>query len=690
MSARKPPPDRDALFAAVDALLDEEPQLPPPAERARLREAAGVTQARLAQALGSTVQTVKNWENGRSTPTPPRLEAYQRVLEGWAAKHPAAPALSAPSATPAPPPVEPAAPAPAGAPAATGTRTGRRAAGRRTTPTATSAAYPAGPLLVLDGDGQAYGAAGLVLDCPATTLPALVEWTLTQGVGAPRLHRHGQDADPLVVLTPAAAERYGLPPRLEDRRGLRLPEDHPVVQEIAAAGWQLTRRGLGPWPRIYRPAHAGRRQCVQLAVLPWAALDARSWPGLDAADAPTIAAALCLYAERVTTPRGTTATTGLELMTALRPPTRPVQDGSGRWTSAPAPGTLGTTPVTAAPPTLPAEHPAVHDQWTGGHADEEALHWTRPLDTLTGADTAMPWALGIDVNAAFLAAASRLPVGLDAPHHVVRPTFDRKRPGLWYLDLSAVRVDPRLPSPLTPTGQPPTGPGWYTTPTVQYAVELGAVVEPLEAFLHEAVGAYLDPWHDRLKAALTATLADLGVTRDSTDAAYLEAMAHLKDAAAATPAAGAALTAIKATAKGTIGKLREAPQGRGYRPGQPWHALNRPTYRPDIRASVIAAARVGLHRKAAKLAELTGAYPLGVLSDCIVYPAPTTNLLDLLPTSTSGKVLPGSFRPGPIPGYVKVEGIKPLPWAIDLLEQGLNPAQHIKGDGHDAVLDGGE
>ena len=56
----------EELFASVDALLNEEPHLPPPAERARLREAAGITQARLATALKTTTQSVKNWENGRS------------------------------------------------------------------------------------------------------------------------------------------------------------------------------------------------------------------------------------------------------------------------------------------------------------------------------------------------------------------------------------------------------------------------------------------------------------------------------------------------------------------------------------------------------------------------------------------------------------------------------------------------
>ncbi|MGQ4437814.1 helix-turn-helix domain-containing protein, partial [Streptomyces sp. SAS_260] len=92
----------EELFASVDALLEEEPHLPPPAERARLRESAGITQARLATALKTTTQSVKNWENGRSEPKSPRLDAYQRLLKGWAAKYPVhkTPAVTPASAPP--------------------------------------------------------------------------------------------------------------------------------------------------------------------------------------------------------------------------------------------------------------------------------------------------------------------------------------------------------------------------------------------------------------------------------------------------------------------------------------------------------------------------------------------------------------------------------------------------------------
>ncbi|GAA3078532.1 hypothetical protein GCM10020000_75110 [Streptomyces olivoverticillatus] len=97
-----------------------------------------------------------------------------------------------------------------------------------------------------------------------------------------------------------------------------------------------------------------------------------------------------------------------------------------------------------------------------------------------------------------------------------------------------------------------------------------------------------------------------------------------------------------------------------------------------------------MHRKMAKLADLTGLYPLGVLSDCVVYPSAGPSPLDFLPYSSEGKPVFGTFRLGPTPGLAKHEGTQEMAWAVDLMEQGYNPARHIKGDGHDAVMDEGE
>ncbi|MFD4570179.1 telomere-associated protein Tap [Streptomyces sp. NPDC058467] len=698
-------PSEEELFASVDALLNEEPHLPPPAERARLREAAGITQARLATALKTTTQSVKNWENGRSEPKSPRLDAYQRLLNGWAAKYPAPGAVSAAATVPAasaalaaskvettnaPQPVD----VPGAGPARPATLAGaaaRRPAPQKAAKPAADPRFPHGPLAVLDGDGSAYGTGGIVLDCPATSVVELVEWTLKEsGLGAPRLHRNGKDSDPLIVLTAAAAVKLGLPERLEgheQRRSLRLAEDHPVVKQVVKAKWRLTQRGFGPWARIYRKVQGRERQCVQLAILSWDALDERSWPGVAEMEPADVARVLGIYAQRVITPRGSTAVSGLELMTALRPPTRAVQEPqTGNWVPGHNPGSLGTEPMDPAPPEATAEHPVVVDSgWSGGFLNEEAYQWVRDVSLLNDEECTLPYAVGLDLNTAFLAAAARLVVGLSEPDHFHAPTFNPKIPGSWLVDLSHVEVDPRLPSPFTPDGTRPTGPAWYQTHTVAYAQELGYNVQPLEGYLRRETGAYLDPWHDRLKNAYVDTLADLGVSKDLDDRAFLAAMERHKDA---DPAMAAVLAAIKATVKGGIGKLRERPQGKKYKEGERWPALQRPTWRPDIRAAVISKARINMHRKLRNMATMTGLYPLAVLSDCVVYPSPGQSPLDFLPYAASGKPQPGGFRLGPTPGLAKLEGVQSMLWAVDLMEQGYNPARHIKGG--DAVLDEGE
>ncbi|MBT2399572.1 helix-turn-helix transcriptional regulator [Streptomyces sp. ISL-100] len=695
----------EELFASVDALLNEEPYLPPPAERARLREAAGITQARLATALKTTTQSVKNWENGRSEPKSPRLDAYQRLLNGWAAKYPAPGAVSAAATVPAASAAPAAsklettnAPQPVDVPGAGPARpvilagaTSRRPAPQKAAKPAADPRFPHGPLAVLDGDGCAYGTGGIVLDCPATSVVELVEWTLREsGLGAPRLHRNGKDSDPLIVLTAAAAVKLGLPERLEgheQRRSLRLAEDHPVVKQVVKAKWRLTQRGFGPWARIYRKVQGRERQCVQLAILSWDALDERSWPGVAQMEPADVARVLGIYAQRVITPRGSTAVSGLELMTALRPPTRAVQDPqTGNWVPGHNPGSLGTEPMDPAPPEATAEHPVVVDSgWSGGFLNEEAYQWVRDVSLLTDEECTLPYAVGLDLNTAFLAAAARLVVGLSEPDHFHAPTFNPKIPGSWLVDLSHVEGDPRLPSPFTPDGTRPTGPAWYQTHTVAYAQELGYNVAPLEAYLRRETGAYLDPWHDRLKNAYVDTLADLGVTRDLDERAFLAAMERHKDV---YPAMAAVLAAIKATVKGGVGKLRERPQGKKYKEGERWPALQRPTWRPDIRAAVISKARINMHRKLRNMATMTGLYPLAVLSDCVVYPSPGESPLDFLPYAASGKPQPGGFRLGPTPGLAKLEGVQSMLWAVDLMEQGHNPARHIKGG--DAVLDEGE
>ncbi|MGX1135567.1 DNA-binding XRE family transcriptional regulator [Streptomyces glaucescens] len=727
------------LFDAVDALLASRASLPPPAERRRLRKAHGLTVEEVAAALQVRRATVSGWESGRTEPRPPERDAYARLLEGLAKLYPAPVNSEAPdedTAVPDTVTVGAGAPAPdAGIPAdapdsvvvaprpptsskpSTSRRPGAEKA--KAGPAGTSSAgsdprFENGPLAVVDvdEDGQvlAYCTGGLVLDVPAKSIPALVDWTLKEAkLGQPRLSGPGKDADPLLVLTETALERYGLPVALTDEERLagRIPEGHKVVKQLARAGWKLTKRGFGPWARIHRPAQGSERACVQLCIPSWHALDSRHWGNAAQLPPSELARLLCVYASRVTTPRGSTAVTGLELMTALHPPTRASEpDANGKRHSEHNPGSLGKDPVDCAPCEAPDGHPLLKDlprfhvRGPGEKLFEEAYDWARPM---TDAECTRRHLIGIDVNMAFAAGANGLTVGLGAPTHVRNPVFDAKLPGSWLVDLSHVDLSrvkvakdrwanldaELLPSPFTPTGERPEGPAWYATPTVAYAVELGYEVRPIEAYVRYDNGRYLDSWYNRLRDAFLATMADLGVHTDMAPADFLAAMDGYKER---DPQLAIVVSAVKATVKGGLGKLRERPRGEGWRPGEPWRALSRPTWRPDIRAAVISRTRINLHRKIVKHAAFTGDYPVAILSDCVVYAADGTSPLDYLPYR-DGKPLPGGFKLGINPGLVKHEGTQTVLWGEEVRERfdapELNLARYIK-DGTVTGADNGE
>ncbi|NEA77449.1 helix-turn-helix transcriptional regulator, partial [Streptomyces sp. SID13588] len=88
--------DENELFGAVDALLEQvaQDELPAPAERRRLREAAGLSQDQIAKVLQARREAVGNWETGRTEPRPPKRAAYARLLEGLAARFPSAAAAA--------------------------------------------------------------------------------------------------------------------------------------------------------------------------------------------------------------------------------------------------------------------------------------------------------------------------------------------------------------------------------------------------------------------------------------------------------------------------------------------------------------------------------------------------------------------------------------------------------------------
>ncbi|MFC5665014.1 helix-turn-helix domain-containing protein [Kitasatospora misakiensis] len=88
----------DELFNSVDELLAAvRTGLPVPAERKRLRLAAGLTPAQIAAALRVNSALVQGWEDGTAVPGPDITPAYARLLDGLAARFPAPEQQAAPA-----------------------------------------------------------------------------------------------------------------------------------------------------------------------------------------------------------------------------------------------------------------------------------------------------------------------------------------------------------------------------------------------------------------------------------------------------------------------------------------------------------------------------------------------------------------------------------------------------------------
>ncbi|MGW3569624.1 helix-turn-helix domain-containing protein [Streptomyces sp. NPDC000941] len=95
----------DDQVDSVEALLEEArltAWMPEPAERLRLRQAAGLSRAQVAAAVGVGRQTVANWEEGVTDPQPPGRMKYLRLLKGLAELHPAPAPAEAPAEPTAP------------------------------------------------------------------------------------------------------------------------------------------------------------------------------------------------------------------------------------------------------------------------------------------------------------------------------------------------------------------------------------------------------------------------------------------------------------------------------------------------------------------------------------------------------------------------------------------------------------
>ena len=531
--------------------------------------------------------------------------------------------------------------------------------------------FPGGPILLAD-DAAVYLGDGSDMSAPGS-LADLVDLAAGLGLGMARLHKAGRDADPHLYLTPAACDRYGLPAGPPDVRGMALAEDHPAAAALRSAGWQV--KTIKTTCQVWRKDPAAS---VSVTLLGWVPhIDPLGLGALLAGDPSpaSLARRLDVLARRTWPAAVSAGVTSERLMTAARPAERLTRDRvTGARSRVPVPGSLHRP---ARPSIYDAHdaHPAAQDRPAALACREESMVWTRPPAGWTEAERSAAYGVALDVNAAFLAAASSLPVGLSAPRDMTAAevaAFNadpdaalRRRAGVYVAELPdlAGRLDARLPCPLTESGEWPAGPLPLHAPTLRYAREYGAAVVITAGAVSDECGPYLDPWQRRIVAAYLATLADAGITPDMDPAAYLAAYATLAERA---PDAYAVLKAVKALVKAGIGRMRQDPGNPG--------VTDRATWRPDIRAEVIARTRTDLHRKMARTLALTGAAPLAVNHDAVMYASADPSPASVVPWTLDGAGVPGALRIGPRPGYVKHSHTLTMTEVLARIEAGDNPA----------------
>ncbi|MEU3495307.1 helix-turn-helix transcriptional regulator [Kitasatospora cineracea] len=788
----------DELFDSVDALLAAvSTGLPAPAERKRLRLAAGLTAAQIAAALRVNSALVPQWEDGSAVPGPDVTPAYMRLLEGLAARFPApeqpaapapaaatlvqgavldqnpdgslvtgpaapcvqcgqpaiyrvqgrpmhlgglcrpaapapaptapaeqqAPAAAAPAPAPAPvgdvpaAPAEPApaSPEPAAAPpsrpapptAAAPARAAQRPAPARTQgrpvstrATAPAAAAPAAgrwvPVVALDAakDGA------WVLDVPGFPVPAgpkLGDWFAWLGTGLPlrveRAHPQGRGGDGAVCLTAAALGQLGLPAALPGTDKALNALRAKLAKAAATVGMEVS-ESVGPVFRAFRRAGSagGPKMSLQVTVAPWlgqgdARQQAVSALAAPLATAPDGARDGATFARRYraftadlgVAPGASTASTAMLLLDAVRPRSEWVKDeATGEWSSHLREGALPAgdrcVPIAAG-----ARHPLTRELLSAGRAvceEEDYKWWARPL---TDDEAGRRFAVAVDVCASYLSVTDSLPLPIGELEHVSNPVWGKgKTAGLWLADFTGIETDELLPHPATFHGRPPTGPGWYATPTVAYMASTYGF-DPAtitEAYLSTHTAPLLKEWTTRIRGGYKRVYADLGLIDGQGPQEFLAAYAVHKEVGTDAVRADALTLGglYKNIYKGGIGKWSDS--ARHLDDGQWLEKVAASwSYRPEVRFHIIAAARIAAHRRLRKTYLLTGRAPFAVNVDSYLYATDQPSPIELLPVKDDGTPVPGALRLGIAPGSHKHESSIPLQEAAEAMEHREHPSR---------------
>ncbi|MET9779297.1 hypothetical protein ABZ023_34500 [Streptomyces sp. NPDC006367] len=642
--------------------------------------------------------------------------------EAGAAQQPQLDAASAPAAQPEPVPERtlpqhiqeptvrwqvPPRPPQRGRPAQGAARPG----GRRAPARAGSGSTPAAnaprrwPAVALDHDGNGWQTDIAQVPPPAGT--KLTDWFAWLGTGLPlridRVHEAGRTGDGIVCLSAAALKALGLPAGLPSTEKALAAFTKKMNTAAASVGMELSQE-LGPVFHAFRRAGAvgGPKSSLRVVIAPWLGQgsDKQQVTGamlaeLAAAptgelDARTLARRIRKYvADLGIAPGVTPATTSKLLLDAVRPRTEPFQNEEGEWGSRPREGALpgGDTVV---PPAAGARHPLTRELQERGDAlceEEDYKYWSRPL---TETEAAMPYAVACDVCASYLSVTMSLRLPAGPLEHHSEPVWDTKAPpaGLWWCDFTDIEVDPLLPHPATFHGQPPVSAGWYATPTVAYMVtEYGFDPTTItEAYLSTMTVPFLKEWTIRLREAYKGAYGLLGLKDGQEPEEFLAAYAAHKDIDSEDTDRTDALVLAglyKAIYKGGVGKWTD---GAAYLDEETWlrDVVANWSYRPEVRYTIISAARIANHRRMRKTYKKIGRAPFAINVDSYMYATEQPSPLELLTPPEKDKPVLGVLRLGIGPGQFKHEASIPMPAVLELLNNNEHPSPLT----HDYTTDG--
>lgn len=357
----------------------------------------------------------------------------------------------------------------------------------------------------------------------------------------------------------------------------------PAFTQAEAAGWEF--RQVGVWTKVSHPEHL--RQGAWLMFLPWHALDGVALLAADPTDptdqllapgvttAPRLVGRLREFARATGVAyRITPAATGLDLIDHTRPPLRDEHDqkGQGRGRAALVYGRAAE---------LPPFLTDVRDmRWSNLEAD---FSWWRAWESLGEEERSRRHVVAFDRGRSYLAPWSSIDLGLDQLQHTTTGAHwdGKEKPGYWLVE-DWTQIEGAWPWWLPDLGKSagvrtPDGRIWVTSHTLKQLAMVDVHPEVFESWTWGRTARYLERASTDLKRAL-----------DSSD-----------------PAVVATTKALYAS---TVGKL-------GQRDHQPNHHL----WRPDWRHHIIAATRTGILSTLLDAQRRTGAIPLVVDRDTIMF-----------------------------------------------------------------------